>query len=72
MNRFVVVGAGPAGLSVALQLARAGHAVALVEASRQFSRQFRGEALMPCGLEALAHLGLGDLHRQLPHRSLAG
>jgi 2-polyprenyl-6-methoxyphenol hydroxylase-like FAD-dependent oxidoreductase len=72
MNRFVVVGAGPAGLSVALQLARTGHAVALVEASRQFSRQFRGEALMPCGLEALAHLGLGNLHRQLPHRSLAG
>jgi 2-polyprenyl-6-methoxyphenol hydroxylase-like FAD-dependent oxidoreductase len=72
MNRFVVVGAGPAGLSVALQLARAGHAVALVEASRQFSRQFRGEALMPCGIEALAHLGLANLHRQLPHRSLAG
>ncbi|MBV2351135.1 FAD-dependent oxidoreductase [Synechococcus sp. HK05] len=72
MNRFVVVGAGPAGLSVALQLARAGHPVALVEASRHFSRQFRGEALMPCGLEALAHLGLGNLHQQLPHRSLAG
>ena len=72
MNRFLVVGAGPAGLSLALQLARRGQAVTLVEASTSFSRQFRGEALMPCGLEALAHLGLGDLHQQLPHRSLAG
>ncbi len=72
VNRFLVVGAGPAGLSLALQLARRGHAVTLVEASTSFSRQFRGEALMPCGLEALAHLSLGDLHRQLPHRSLAG
>ena len=72
MNRFLVVGAGPAGLSLALQLARSGQAVTLVEASRSFSRQFRGEALMPCGLEALAHLGMADLHRQLPHRRLAG
>ena len=72
MNRFVVVGAGPAGLSLALQLARSGHGVTLVEASSSFSRQFRGDALMPCGLEALAHLGLAELHRQLPHRTLAG
>ena len=72
MPRFVVVGAGPAGLALALQLARAGQPVTLIEASERFSRQFRGDALMPCGLEALAHLGLADLHRQLPHRSLAG
>ena len=72
MNRFVVVGAGPAGLSLALQLARNGHAVALVEASRQFSRQFRGDALMPCGQEALARMGLSDLVAQLPQRPLAG
>ena len=72
MNRFVVVGAGPAGLSLALELARSGHGVTLVEASSSFSRQFRGDALMPCGLEALAHLGLAELPRQLPHRTLAG
>ncbi|MEN9540191.1 MAG: hypothetical protein RLZZ459_282 [Cyanobacteriota bacterium] len=72
MNRFVVVGAGPAGLSLALQLARSGQRVALVEASRQFSRQFRGDALMPCGQEALARMGLSDLVTGLPQRTLAG
>lgn len=72
MNRFVVVGAGPAGLSLALQLARSGQRVALVEASRQFSRQFRGDALMPCGQEALARMGLSTLLARLPQRSLAG
>ncbi len=72
VNRFVVVGAGPAGLSLALQLARAGHPVALVEASRQFSRQFRGDALMPCGQEALARMGHSDLVAGLPQRTLAG
>lgn len=72
MPRFVVVGAGPAGLTVALQLAQAGQSVTLIEASTRFSRQFRGDALMPCGLEALAHLGLAELHRQLPHRTLQG
>ena len=72
MNRFVVVGAGPAGLSLALQLSRTGHSVALVEASRQFSRQFRGDALMPCGQEALARMGLSDLVASLPQRPLAG
>jgi 2-polyprenyl-6-methoxyphenol hydroxylase-like FAD-dependent oxidoreductase len=72
MNRFVVVGAGPAGLSMALQLARDGHHVELVEASRQFSRQFRGDALMPCGQEALARMGLGSLLEALPQRTLDG
>ena len=72
MNRFVVVGAGPAGLSLALQLARSGHQVDLVEASRQFSRQFRGDALMPCGQEALARMGLGSVLEALPQRSLGG
>ena len=33
MNRLIVVGAGPAGLSLALQLAEAGLPVSLVEAS---------------------------------------
>ena len=72
MNRFVVVGAGPAGLSLALQLARAGHSVELVESSRAFARVFRGDALMPCGQEALARMGLSALVEHLPQRPLAG
>ena len=72
MSRFIVAGAGPAGLSLALQLARSGCSVDLVESSAQFSRQFRGDALMPCGQEALARMGLFDLLQQLPQRSLEG
>ncbi|MGB7565410.1 MAG: FAD-dependent oxidoreductase [Prochlorococcaceae cyanobacterium] len=68
----VIVGAGPAGASLALQLARAGVPVTLIEATREFSRQFRGEALMPSGLEALAAMGLEPLLRELPQRTLEG
>jgi 2-polyprenyl-6-methoxyphenol hydroxylase-like FAD-dependent oxidoreductase len=71
MNRLIVVGAGPAGLSLALQLVRAGRSVTLVEARRDFARGLRGDALMPCGLEALARMGLWELLSQLPQRSLA-
>ena len=71
MNRLIVVGAGPAGLSLALQLARGGQAVTLLDARRDFSRGFRGDALMPCGLEALARMGLMPLLDALPQRPLA-
>ena len=70
--RVVVVGAGPAGASLALLLARAGVAVTLVEASTSLTRQFRGEALMPSGLEALAAMGLTPLLAALPQRPLQG
>ncbi|MEX0588986.1 MAG: FAD-dependent monooxygenase [Cyanobium sp.] len=70
--RVVVVGAGPAGASLALVLARAGVDVTLVEASSSQTRLYRGEALMPSGLEALAAMGLmGQLH-SLPQRPLMG
>jgi len=68
----VVVGAGPAGASLALLLARSGVAVTLVEASSSLARQFRGEALMPSGLEALAAMGLTNLLETVPHRPLQG
>lgn len=70
--KVVVVGAGPAGASLALLLARGGVAVTLVEAGTSLERQFRGEALMPSGLEALAAMGLLELIPGLPHRPLVG
>lgn len=72
MNRLIVVGAGPAGLTLALQLARAGQPVTLVEARCDFSRGLRGDALMPCGLEALARMGLWTVLEGLPQRALTG
>ncbi len=68
----VVVGAGPAGGTLALQLARSGVPVTLVEARTGFARQFRGDALMPSGLEALARMGLWGLWEGLPRRPLDG
>lgn len=68
----LIVGAGPAGASLALQLVEAGVPVTLIEAARDLSRQFRGEALMPSGLEALAAVGLEPLLESLPRRQLDG
>jgi 2-polyprenyl-6-methoxyphenol hydroxylase-like FAD-dependent oxidoreductase len=70
--QVVVVGGGPAGASLALVLARSGLAVTLVEARSSLVRQFRGEALMPSGLDALAAMGLDHLLPSLPHRPLTG
>lgn len=72
MSGILVVGAGPAGLSLALQLARAGRRVTLLEARRDFARGLRGDALMPCGLEALARMGWWKALERLPQRSLQG
>lgn len=67
---MVVVGAGPAGLALALLLARGGVAVTLVEARAQSSRLLRGDGLMPSGLEALDRMGLTPLLERLPQRPL--
>lgn len=70
--RVLIAGAGPAGASLALVLARQGISVELVEASPSFSRQFRGDALMPSGLEALALMGLLPLPTSIHQRPLRG
>ncbi len=64
--RVVIVGAGPGGAATALLLARRGHAVTLVEREAAFDRVFRGEALMPHGLDALAQMGLAADVEALP------
>lgn len=67
----VVVGAGPTGASLARLLALRGIRVTLVEASRTFQRIFRGQALMPSGLEAIAQMGLSATVETVPHETLA-
>ena len=54
----IVVGAGPAGVSLAYLLASRGVSVTLLERQRDFAREFRGEVLLPSGLEALQQSGL--------------
>jgi 2-polyprenyl-6-methoxyphenol hydroxylase-like FAD-dependent oxidoreductase len=70
MTQLTIVGAGPTGLTLAMLLAQRGIAVKLIEASPNFRRIFRGEALMPSGLEAIDHMGLADLVTKIPHRAL--
>lgn len=60
MTQVIVVGAGPAGASLALLLAQRGIGVTLLERHTDFAREFRGEVLLPGGLEALQQIGVWD------------
>jgi 2-polyprenyl-6-methoxyphenol hydroxylase-like FAD-dependent oxidoreductase len=62
-----IVGAGPGGVFLELLLARAGVRVVLLEAHRDFDREYRGEGLQPPTLEILDQLGLLDRFLRLPH-----
>ncbi|MEU9319683.1 FAD-dependent monooxygenase [Streptomyces sp. NPDC048295] len=53
-----VVGAGPAGLTLALLMLRSGARVTVVERSRSFDREYRGEILQPGAMTLLDDLGL--------------
>ena len=70
MTQVVIVGAGPTGATLALLLVKRGIAVKLIEASRNFRRVFRGEGLMPSGLDALEQMGLSPVLERIPHRPL--
>ncbi len=70
MTQVVIVGAGPTGATLALLLVKRGIAVTLIEASRNFRRVFRGEGLMPSGLDALEQMGLSPVLERIPHRPL--
>jgi 2-polyprenyl-6-methoxyphenol hydroxylase-like FAD-dependent oxidoreductase len=70
MSQVVIIGAGPTGLTLAMLLAQRGIPVKLIEASTNFRRTFRGEALMPSGLDAIEQMGLADLIAGIPHRAL--
>jgi 2-polyprenyl-6-methoxyphenol hydroxylase-like FAD-dependent oxidoreductase len=68
--QVIIVGAGPAGAVLALMLVRKGIKVRLIEAARDFTRQFRGEGLMPSGLDALEQMDLLPLLRNIPHQTI--
>jgi 2-polyprenyl-6-methoxyphenol hydroxylase-like FAD-dependent oxidoreductase len=66
-SRVIIVGAGPAGATLAFLLARRGIGVTLLERQTDFAREFRGEVLMPSGIDALTQAGLGAQLDALPH-----
>lgn len=65
-----IVGGGPAGSVLALLLARQGIPVTLLEASKDFERDFRGDTLHPLVMEVMDELGLADCLLQINHTKL--
>jgi len=66
----LVIGGGPAGVSLSYLLARSGVRVTLLERESDFARTFRGEGLMPSGVDALMQMGLYDLLDTMPTKKL--
>lgn len=66
-----IVGAGPAGVTLAWLLASAGIAVTLLERHDNFDRDFRGDTLHPGLLEILDQMGLAGQVLALPHARMS-
>jgi 2-polyprenyl-6-methoxyphenol hydroxylase-like FAD-dependent oxidoreductase len=69
-GRVVIVGAGPAGMTLAYLLARRGVGVTVLETHHDFARAFRGEGLQQSGIDAFRQMGLGERLDALPHIEL--
>jgi len=66
-----VVGGGPAGVILALLLARQGIATTLLEAHTDFERDFRGDTIHPAILDILDDVGLARrLLETVPHTTV--
>lgn len=72
-TQALVVGAGPGGALLSYLLASRGVETVLAERQSDFEREFRGEAMMPSGLRALAAAGvdLDGVATQDPERFAA-
>jgi 2-polyprenyl-6-methoxyphenol hydroxylase-like FAD-dependent oxidoreductase len=66
MASALIVGAGPAGASLAHLLAHRGIEVTLLERQSDFQREFRGEVLVPSGIEALEQMGVSAALAAVP------
>jgi 2-polyprenyl-6-methoxyphenol hydroxylase-like FAD-dependent oxidoreductase len=62
-----IVGGGPAGVVLALLLARQGIPVMLLEVHKDFDRDFRGDTIHPSVMEIMEELGLAERLLQIPH-----
>src|SRR3954451_6162967 len=62
-----IVGGGPAGMMLALLLARANVRVVVLEKHGDFLRDFRGDTVHPSTLQLLDELGLGERFAALPY-----
>ena len=65
-----IVGAGPAGAMLALLLARQGVSVLLLEAHKDFEREYRADTPHPYILEILEELGLADTLHCIRHTKI--
>jgi len=68
----LIVGAGPAGTVLSYLLSREGIPVTLIERHHDFDREFRGEVLMPSGIEPFTQMGLEEQLNKVPHVTLDG
>lgn len=67
-----VVGGGPGGMMLSLLLARKGVPVTLLEAHKDFDRDFRGDTIHPSILEILDEIGLAEPLHKLRHVKVFG
>ncbi len=62
-----IVGGGPAGMILGLLLAKIGVRVLVLEQHKDFSREYRGEVLMPRFIQSMTALGLYEYISQFHH-----
>lgn len=62
-----IVGGGPAGMVLALDLAQNGMKVLVLEKNADFAREFRGEILQPRFMHLMSRLGWLDWINAIPH-----